>query len=275
MYNALLPRWTAFYQPWVAGFSSNRLKGVFLPVWFILCFLPLEFFLVSCTIAQQLGRVLAKDIPLVAIKEHRFCVAMDVTQGRVSSVGILFIDGKMVEMPLEYNSFHIHCPHYPGLPHGAEKCSGQLPKPSFTDTQQQSGTPPLNKPIPEGSPNSQTSNRNSRPRRKHVKKWSTSKSKCFSIPDAEGWIQVNNRSSRTSKHLSSQSGNQAGLSSSEATYRSQKEFYQCYIPCYHQQNQHKLHYRQEYRSKMVPMEIDPKPTTSLMVVARCTSPLRQ
>ena len=70
---------TALYQPLIVGFSPNRPQGVFLPTWFSFCLLPLEFFPVSRTIALQLGQVLAEGIPVDATKDHRFCVAMDIS----------------------------------------------------------------------------------------------------------------------------------------------------------------------------------------------------
>ena len=100
------------------GLAPTNYKE-FLPIWFMLCFLPLEFFF-SQIIVKQLGRVLAEDIPSDATRDHKFCIAMDVIQGWVASVGILSMDGKVVEVALGYDSFYIQCPNCPNLLHGVE-----------------------------------------------------------------------------------------------------------------------------------------------------------
>ena len=41
-------------------------------------------------------------IPLDAIRDHRFCVAIDIIHNWVASIGISSVNGKVVEVLLEY-----------------------------------------------------------------------------------------------------------------------------------------------------------------------------
>ena len=47
-------------------------------------------------------------------------MAIDIIHGWVASVGILFVDGKVVEVLLEYKRFLVYCMHYLGLAYGQE-----------------------------------------------------------------------------------------------------------------------------------------------------------
>ena len=116
------PRGTTFYQQRIVGFTPNKPQGDFLPIWFTFRLLPFEFFPVSYSIAKQISQVLTEDIAPNATKYHRFCIAMDILQGWMASMGMLSTEGRVVEVPLKYEKYPVRCTQCLGLAHGQERC---------------------------------------------------------------------------------------------------------------------------------------------------------
>lgn len=113
---------TTYYQLWVPGFNPNRPHGVFLPTWISIRLLPLEYFHSSRAIAKHIGIVLAEEIPSDMSKDHRSCIALDFSKGWIASVGILSVEGKMVEIPIDYDLFPLRCLACWDMSHYKDKC---------------------------------------------------------------------------------------------------------------------------------------------------------
>ena len=81
-----------------------------------------------------------ENIPLDATRDHRFCIAIEITNGWVASIGILSVDDKVVEVPLEYDNLPGHCQKCSSQAHTPEQC---VVKPTLDATMQQLEVPIL------------------------------------------------------------------------------------------------------------------------------------
>ena len=189
---------------------------------------------------------------------------MDIIQGWAANIGILLVDGKIVEVPLEYENSLVHYLSCPVLLHDLAQCvaiptSSTLPQPHKTPK-------PVQQPKTHRTMYNNQERRNHRPRRKQTRKYQTNWHSKYSDPNAEGWIQVHNCHRCSIQTPPSNSRHQASSSGFEPNGSRNLR-------------RHQNRLRQgprvgclEYRQKLVPMDIDPKPLIRETPIQSSTPP---
>ena len=74
------------YQEWVPNFNHDYPSGLRLPEWVSLMKLPHEFKPVEGLVAASLGPVYKADTQNKFLRDHRFCIRLDLTQGWPSAI---------------------------------------------------------------------------------------------------------------------------------------------------------------------------------------------
>lgn len=124
------PGGSAAYQPWQPSFNPKSPSGTFFPHWLSLVPLPLEYHSLLADLAGQLGQILAFDIPDPAFSTHKFCVALDLSQGWTSSLKILDPFGGLVVIDMEYEGRQLQCRGCHSPSHNLDHCPLVNPAPT-------------------------------------------------------------------------------------------------------------------------------------------------
>ena len=133
------------------------------------------------------------------------------------NIAILSVDGKVVEVPLEYDRIPLWCHQYLDLAHNQDQCivkslEGHIP--TFVAAMENKTVNPGREVSSQNLRPDRQSNRlwhldrkMHRPRRKQTRKQHYNRIQRFLGPDAEGWIQVNECKPKYYHFQSMHSGN--------------------------------------------------------------------
>ncbi|KAG0594516.1 hypothetical protein M758_UG084500 [Ceratodon purpureus] len=110
------------FQEWEPNFNPDYPKGLKLPTWISLTKLPHEFKPVEGLIAAILGPVYQADQHNYHLRDPRFCVGLDLTQGWPSALAVRGIENQLNTIIINYDHAPIRCRFCLSLAHKVADC---------------------------------------------------------------------------------------------------------------------------------------------------------
>ncbi|KAG0575157.1 hypothetical protein KC19_VG322700 [Ceratodon purpureus] len=110
------------FQEWEPNFNPDYPAGLKLPTWISLTKLPHEFKPVEGLIAATLGPVYQADPQNKFLRDPRFCVGLDLTQGWPSALAVRGLGNHLNTIILNYEHAPIRCRFCLNLNHRVADC---------------------------------------------------------------------------------------------------------------------------------------------------------
>jgi hypothetical protein len=105
----ITPWGVCIYQGWTPGFDPDYPAGLLIPTWISLVKLPHEYKPIEGYLASTIGPIYTVDQANATLRDPRFCVGLDVSDGWPSALKIPGLLGRDISVLINYEHAPVRC----------------------------------------------------------------------------------------------------------------------------------------------------------------------